>query len=194
VWLGLDFLRQAALGPLPHVRGPVAVIGGGNVAIDVARWALRMASPVTLIFPCDREQMTAYPEEVDAAMAEGLKFLFRAQPVALEGGPRKGVRQIRIQETMPGIPGEDGRRTFVPLAGSEKIIPAETVILSLRQEEGFQGGTEWLGLGTVKPCESGLLTDRIYAAGDILTGPATVLGAVAGGIACARRILSEVLP
>ncbi|RJR44914.1 MAG: FAD-binding protein [Desulfobacteraceae bacterium] len=192
VWSGIDFLRQAALGPRPDVRGPVAVFGGGNVAIDVARWALRMTSSVTLIFPCDREQMTAYPEEVDAAEEEGLQFLFRTRLLALEGGPRKGVRQIRVQVTVPGDPGEDGRRGFVPLAGSEKIIPIETAILSLRQEE-FQGKAEWLGLGATDSRESGLLAEKIYAAGDMITGPLTVVNAVAGGILCARKILEEVL-
>ncbi|RJR36020.1 MAG: FAD-dependent oxidoreductase [Desulfobacteraceae bacterium] len=192
VWSGIDFLRQAALGPPPDVRGPVAVFGGGNVAIDVARWALRMAAPVTLIFQCDREQMTAYREEMDAAEEEGLQFLFRTRLLAIEGGPRKGVRQIRVQATVPGQPGEDGRAPFVPLPGSERSIPAETAVLSLSQDE-FQGRAEWLGLGSADRRESGLLTEKICAAGDMITGPATVVEAIAGGILCARKIFEEVL-
>jgi heterodisulfide reductase subunit A len=194
VWLGLDFLRRVALGPMPDVRGPVVVIGGGNVAIDSARLALRMASPVTLVYRRDRDQMPAYAEEVEVSEAEGLGFLFRAQPVSLEGGPRKGVRHVRIQETVPGGLGTDGRRSFAPVVGSERILPAETVILALGQDKGLGEWVEGLGLQGKNSCAGGLLSDRLYAAGDLATGPATVVEAVAGGIACARRILREVLP
>jgi NADPH-dependent glutamate synthase beta subunit-like oxidoreductase len=192
VWLGLDFLRQFALGPAPEVVPPVVVIGGGNVATDAARCAIRLASPVTLVYRRDRQEMPAYPEEVEASAAEGIRFLFRSKPVAFEGGPRIGVKQIRIQATSPGAPGKDGRRSFVSLAGTEKILPARTVILALGQEKGFDKWSEALGLETSDSSESGFLADRIYAAGDMVTGPATVVEAVAGGINCARRILREV--
>jgi NADPH-dependent glutamate synthase beta subunit-like oxidoreductase len=192
VWLGLDFLRQFALGPAPEVVPPVVVIGGGNVATDAARCAIRLASPVTLVYRRDRQEMPAYPEEVEASAAEGIRFLFRSKPVAFEGGPRIGVKQIRIQATSPGTPGKDGRRSFVSLAGTEKILLAKTVILALGQEKGFDKWGEALGLEMSDFSESGFLADRIYAAGDMVTGPATVVEAVAGGINCARRILREV--
>ena len=192
VWLGLDFLRQFAFGPAPEVVPPVVVIGGGNVATDAARCAVRLASPVTLVYRRDRQEMPAYPEEIEASAAEGIRFLFRSKPVGFEGGPRIGVKQIRIQATSPAAPGKDGRRSFVSLAGTEKILPARTVILALGQEKGFDKWGEALGLETSDFSESGFLADRIYAAGDMVTGPATVVEAVAGGINCARRILREV--
>jgi NADPH-dependent glutamate synthase beta subunit-like oxidoreductase len=192
VWLGLDFLRQFALGPAPEIVPPVVVVGGGNVATDAARCAIRLASPVTLVYRRDRQEMPAYPEEIEASAAEGIRFLFRSKPVAFEGGPRIGVKQIRIQATSPGPPGKDGRRSFVSLAGTEKILLARTVILALGQEKGFDKWSEALGLETSDSSESGFLADRVYAAGDIATGPATVVEAVAGGINCARRILREV--
>jgi NADPH-dependent glutamate synthase beta subunit-like oxidoreductase len=192
IWLGLDFLRQFALGPVPEVLPPVVVIGGGNVATDAARCAIRLASPVIVAYRRDRQEMPAYPEEVGISEAEGIEFLFRSQPVAFEGGPRTGVRKIRIQATSPGAPEKEGRRSFVSLAGTEKILPARTVILALGQEKGLDQWSEALGLGTSDFPESGRLANRIYAAGDIATGPATVVEAVAGGINCARRILREV--
>jgi len=190
VWPGLDFLRRFSLGPTPELVPPVLVIGGGNVATDSARSALRLASPVTLIYRRDREEMPAYPEEVEASAADGIEFLFRTQPISFEGD-RQGVRQIRIRSTSPGLPGKDGRRTFVPLAGTDKVLPAGTVILALGQEKRLDEWTEALGTGALNLSE-GYLNDRVYAAGDMITGPATVVEAVAGGINCARRILREV--
>jgi NADPH-dependent glutamate synthase beta subunit-like oxidoreductase len=192
VWLGLEFLRRAASGPVPEILPPVVVIGGGNVATDSARWALRMASPVIIAYRRDREEMPAYPEEVEASAAEGIEFLFRSQPIAFEGEPESGVRQIRIGETGPGMTEKDGRRAFHPVAGRERVISAGTVILALGQEQGFEQWTEALGIGASDLAESGRLADRIYAAGDMVTGPATVVEAVAGGIHCARRIRREV--
>jgi NADH-quinone oxidoreductase subunit F len=192
VWLGLDFLRKAAFGPAPEVVPPVIVIGGGNVATDSARWALRMAAPVTLVYRRDREDMPAYREEVDASAAEGIEFVFRSAPVAFEGDSRNRVRQVRLQATGPAASGEDGRRSFSPIPGTEKTIPAGTVILALGQEKGFENWTEALGIDASNSFVEGYLDKRLYAAGDMITGPATVVEAVAGGINCARRILREV--
>lgn len=189
---GLDFLRQLAFGPVPQLRPPVVVIGGGNVATDAARCAVRLAPPVQLMYRRDREEMPAYPDEVDASMAEGIDFIFRTQPIGFEGGPQRGVRQIRLQTTAPGSRGEDGRRSFAPLDGTEKIIPAGTVILALGQERGMEQWTEGFGMGKSDPAPDGFLTDRIYAAGDMVNGPATVVEAIASGINCARRIMREV--
>jgi NADPH-dependent glutamate synthase beta subunit-like oxidoreductase len=178
IWRGFDFLRRFALGPAPELAPPVMVIGGGNVATDCARAALRLASPVTLVYRRDREEMPAYPEEVEASLAEGIELQFRSQPIAFEGD--EGVRQIRIRSTSPGHPEPDGRRASVSLVGAEKTLPAGTVILALGQQKKLD---EW---------SEALRADHIYSAGDMLAGPATVVEAVAGGIHCAHRILSEV--
>jgi NADPH-dependent glutamate synthase beta subunit-like oxidoreductase len=192
VWLGLDFLRRAAFGPAPEIISPVIVVGGGNVATDSARWALRMASPVTLVYRRDPEDMPAYPEEVETSLMEGIEFVFRSAPVAFEGDARKGVRQICLQTTRPDATGENERRSFIPVSGTKKIISAGTVILALGQEKGFDQWTKALGIRAGEPSEGGVLKDRIYAAGDMVTGPGTVVEAVAGGIHCARKILREV--
>jgi len=190
VWLGLDFLRRFSLGPMPELAPPVMVIGGGNVATDSARAALRLTSPVTLIYRRDREEMPAYSEEVEFSVAEGIEFAFRAQPTAIEGDAR--IRQIRIRSTTPGPPEKDGRRSFVPLAGTDRVLQAGTVILALGQEKRLSDWAEALGIETADPVPAGRLADRVYSAGDMITGPATVVEAVAGGINCARRIVQEV--
>jgi NADH-quinone oxidoreductase subunit F len=193
VWLGLDFLRNAAFGPVPEVIPPVIVIGGGNVATDSARWALRMTSPVTLVYRRDREDMPAYREEVEASLEEGIDFVFRSTPVGFEGDPQNRVHKIRLQETCPAPNGGNGRRSFVPIPGTEKTLAAKTVILALGQEKGFEKWIETMGLDASNSFEDGYLDERLYAIGDMITGPATVVEAVAGGINCARRILREVL-
>jgi NADPH-dependent glutamate synthase beta subunit-like oxidoreductase len=191
VWSGLDFLRRAALGPPPDLRAPVVVVGGGNMAMDSARWALRSASEVTLIYRRDRNQMTAYGEEVEAALAEGLHIVFRTLPVALEGDREKGVQGIRVQNTAPHGKDAEGRTLFTPLSGSEKSLSAGSVILALGQEGGVQHWIEGMGLDVWVPDRNGLLASGIYAAGDMVTGPSTMVEAMAGGIACAREILRK---
>ena len=190
VWLGLDFLRRAALGPAPELKDPVVVIGGGNVALDAARWALRHCqAPPLLIYRRDREQMPAYAEEVQAALAEGLKFQFRAQPLALEGEGR--VSRLRLAPTRPTGRGRDGRIRYAPRDQGHWELEAATVILALGQESEAPAWARALGLAELEPGREGRLGPGLYAAGDLLTGPATVVQAAAGGIAAARALLQE---
>jgi heterodisulfide reductase subunit A len=192
VWLGLDFLRQAALGSLSEIKGPVVVIGGGNVAMDAARWCLRLTEDVTLAYRRDRQQMTAYAEEVEAAIGEGLKLVFRVQPATIESGDDSRPAFVQFLETAPAEMDEDGRRNFAPIAGREKSLLAKTVILALGQKSEAGIWATGLGLEAITPNPQGLITTGLYAAGDLVTGPATVVEAMAGGIACARHILQGV--
>ena len=192
VWLGLDFLRQAALGSLSEIKGPVVVIGGGNVAMDAARWCLRLTEDVTLAYRRDRQQMTAYAEEVEAAIGEGLKLVFRVQPATIESGDDSRPAFVQFLETAPAEMDEGGRRNFAPIAGKEKSLLAKTVILALGQKNEAGIWATGLGLEAITPNPQGLITTGLYAAGDLVTGPATVVEAMAGGIACARHILQGV--
>ncbi len=192
IWSGLDFLREMAFGPVLSINPPVMVIGGGNVATDAARWAARLTAQVVLLYRRDRADMLAYPEEIDAAADEGVELVFRWQPVDFEGDARNGVQQIRIQETSPGREGKDGRRIFTPLFGTKKTVPVRTVILALGQERNLTKWGEALKTGNDSFNQSNSSAQWIYTAGDIVTGPATVVEAIAGGIGCADRILREV--
>jgi NADPH-dependent glutamate synthase beta subunit-like oxidoreductase len=194
VWPGLDFLRRVSLGPPPELKDPILVIGGGNTAIDSARWALRLATDVTLLYRRDREQMPAYREEIDAAVAEGLRMVFRTQPVSIEADAEGGVGAVCWVETKPTRRGDDGREVFSPLVGTENRLPAKTVILALGQQSEAASWAAGLGLSGLTPDSSGLLAPGLYGVGDLITGPATVVEAIASGIACARAILAGIRP
>lgn len=190
VYWGLDFLKACALDRAPQLKGPVVVVGGGNVALDAARWALRLVDNVTLVYRRDRQQMPAYAEEVAEAQAEGLKLAFRLQPLAI-AGDAQGVTGLRCQATIPGQPGPDGRVVFSPQPDSERTIPAGSVILALGQETTAADWARGLGLQGFQPEDAGRLARGLYVAGDLATGPATVVAAMAGGRRAARALLQE---
>ena len=192
VWLGLDLLRAAALGPEPALASPVVVVGGGNVALDAARWALRAGAEVTLAYRRDREQMPAYAEEIEAAGAEGLGFRFRVQPLSLEGDAGGAVSGLKVAGTAPGAAGPDGRVSFAPQEGEGEIIPAASVILALGQDSEAASWARGLGLDGLACDAQGKLAPGLYAAGDLVTGPATVVQAMAGGVRAARAVMEEV--
>lgn len=191
VWLGLDFLYRAALGPAPRPQGPVVVVGGGNVAIDAARWVVRGSRSVTLVCRETRQDMPAYTEEVTAAEKEGVKMFFSAQPTAFKAGKDGLLAEVHFEKALLKGTGPDGRPLFVPVRGEEMVLPANTCIVAVGQEgEGAAWG-EALGLGPLKPDQDGRVGPGVYVAGDLATGTETVVQAMAGGITCARAILEE---
>jgi NADPH-dependent glutamate synthase beta subunit-like oxidoreductase len=186
VYWGLDFLKACALGAAPPLKAPVVVIGGGNAAIDAARWALRLAGDVTLAYRRDRQQMPAFGEEVAQGLAEGLKLLTRVQPLAILGD--RAVHGIRLAATEPD---PDGSARFRPLAGQEQDLAAGSVILALGQQSQAADWADALGLPGLTPDARGRLRPGLYVAGDLAGGPTTVVEAMASGLACARSILAE---
>jgi NADPH-dependent glutamate synthase beta subunit-like oxidoreductase len=192
VWPGMAFLRQAALGPPPALKDPVLVIGGGNGAIDAARWVARQSGAVTVVYRRDREEMPAYEEEIAAAGQEGVKFRFRAQPLSLHPDDNGRLARIRFAETSPVGCSPDGRRQFEVVKDSIFDLPAGSAILAVGQVSEAPIWADQLGLkGLLTPDASGCLSPGLYAAGDLVTGPATVVEAMAGGFGCARAILEE---
>lgn len=190
---GLDFLKACALGRSPKLVEPVVVVGGGNVALDAARWALRLTEDVTLVYRRDREQMPAYAEEIAEAESEGLKLAFRLAPQAISG--RDGaVAGLVCRPTAPGAPGPDGRAGFAPTAGEPVSLAAGSVILALGQNSEAPAWSDGLGLGQFRPGPDGRLAPGLYAAGDLVTGPATVVQAMAQGRAAARALIEELWP
>jgi NADPH-dependent glutamate synthase beta subunit-like oxidoreductase len=191
VLLGLDFLRALTLGPGIELETPVVVVGGGNTAIDAARTALRMVDDVTLAYRRERTDMPAFAEEVDAAEREGLRIAERAEPVALQTGADGRLTGVTLRETELDGVGADGRRRFRGRAGTEHTIEARTCILAVGQEAAHASWARAFGLDALAPDESGRLAPGVYAAGDLVTGPATVVEALAAGIACAKAILED---
>ncbi len=184
----VDFLREENLGNR-HVPGRrVAVIGGGNVAIDAARVSKRLGSEeVHVVYRRGRDEMPAYPEEIEAALAEGIHISYLTAPVRIVGerGKVVGLECIR---TELGEPDASGRRRPIPVEGSEFVISCDAVVPAVGQRPDVQwlrGNTKlrfsrWDTLD-VNPHTMQTAVPHIFAAGDAVTGPASVIEAVAAG-------------
>jgi len=168
--------------PAPHGT-IVAVIGGGNVAIDCARTALRMgARDVTLIYRRSRLEMPARSEEIEHAEQEGLRFEFLTSPVAYEGDEQGWVKQMRCVRMKLGEPDASGRRRPVPAIGSEFLMGVDMVIVAVGAGPNtalFEdaGGLERTTRGYIRAYSPSGRTSipRVWAGGDIVTGAATVI-------------------
>ena len=189
VYSGVDFLRNAALGNEPPVGERVAVIGGGNVAIDAVRTALRLgAREASIIYRRSENEMPAYEEEIEEAIEEGVKFNYLTTPTRFIGdgnGRFKAVELIRMEL---GDADQSGRRRPIPVAGSEYTMEADTVITAIGQSvfSGFdpeEAGLELTRRGTysVDPVSLQSSVPWVFCGGDAVSGPATVIEAVATG-------------
>ena len=174
----------------PVMRGKkVAVIGGGNTAMDSVRTALRLgAERATIIYRRSLEEMPARVEEIKHAQEEGVEFLTLNNPVEYIGDEKGRVKQIRVQKMVLGEPDASGRRSPVPLEGSEYIMDADTVVVSvgvspnplIPQSLPDLKVSRW---GTLEVNQETLQTSipDIFAGGDIVRGGATVILAMGDG-------------
>jgi len=164
----------------------VIVIGGGNVAMDVARCARRLGADVTIVYRRTEKEMPARKEEIENAKEEGVKFKFLASPVRIigENGHVKGVEFIRMKL---GEPDESGRRRPIPIPGSEFVMECDTVVFAIGQSPNplIPNTTpeiktnQW---GCIIIDKNNMTTmPRVFAGGDIVSGAATVVEAVADG-------------
>lgn len=177
------------------VGGEVAVIGGGNTAMDAVRTARRLgAQTAHLIYRRSRAEMPAREEEILYAEEEGIELLFLVNPVRILGGPDGWVTGIECQDMRLGEPDESGRRRPVAIEGSERVIPAQTVIEAIGQSPNPIIQTTTPGLatgkwGTVKVGEA-QQTSRpgVFAGGDVARGGATVILAMRDGRRAAAAI------
>ncbi len=185
--------------------GRVAVVGGGNVAMDAARTALRLgAEQVSIVYRRSLEELPARKEEVEHAMEEGIEFKLLNNPVEVLGyqnpdDPRDpkngfvtGMRCIRMEL---GEPDERGRRRPVPIPGSEFTLPVDTVVMAIGTSpnpliKSTTAGLEVNRWGGIVVEESTGATSRkgVYAGGDAVTGAATVISAMGAGKAAAKAI------
>jgi len=135
----LDFLKEINHDAPVTVGKEIAVVGGGDVAMDSVRSALRKShgGHVTLVYRRGREEMPADPEEVHGAEQEGIRFLFQKAPVRIVGSGR--VEGLVVQSIELGPPDAGGRRSPVPVPGSEETIPCDTVIVAVGQKADLQG-------------------------------------------------------
>ena len=191
---GIGFLRAVSLGEKAKVGKKVAVIGGGNTAIDCARTAKRLgAKDVTIIYRRSRAEMPASEEEVKAAEEEGVKIEFLTTPGRFSAENKK-LAEMECVRMKLGEPDASGRPRPVPVNGSEFTIPVDTVIAALGQAPETDFAKE-LGIslskkGTVEiDAKTGATSvEGIFAGGDVVTGPAFVIDAIAAGKKGARSI------
>jgi thioredoxin reductase len=193
---GVDFLREVNLTGKVHVGEKVAIIGGGNVAIDVSRSAVRLgAKEVSIIYRRTRAEMPAWEEEIEAAESEGVKISYLAAPqeVLTQDGRVVGLRCIRMKL---GEPDSSGRRRPVPVPNSEYDIDIDQLIPAIGQRPNLSAienvtGIKFSRWGTTEVDPISYATDRegIFAGGDLQTGPSTAIAAIAAGREASESIV-----
>ncbi|KJS10804.1 MAG: 4Fe-4S ferredoxin [Peptococcaceae bacterium BRH_c8a] len=190
---GVDFLRRVNMGEKIALGKRVAVIGGGNTAMDAARTALRCgAQEVTIVYRRSEAEITAAEEEIHEAKEENIVFQMMTSPVAMHGDGGKVAKLECIQNEL-GEPDESGRRRPVAVAGSEFAIDVDNIIVAIGQAvdvSGLGGAVELSRRNTIVVDGATMATNvpGVFAAGDVVTGPATVVDAIGTGKKAAASI------
>jgi glutamate synthase (NADPH/NADH) small chain len=176
-----------------RVGARTMVVGGGNSAMDAARWARRLGSETTIMFRRGRAELRARLEEIEHAEEEGVRFEFLAAPVRIFGDEKGMVREVECIRMQLGEPDESGRPSPIPLPGSEYRIPVDTIVMAIGQSPN----------PTVQRATPQLVTKRgkividtagqtsmagVFAGGDVVRGGSTVILAMRDGRAAAEAI------
>jgi NADPH-dependent glutamate synthase beta subunit-like oxidoreductase/coenzyme F420-reducing hydrogenase delta subunit len=194
VYPSLRFLSEFNLRGVSLAKGKVGVVGGGNSAIDAARIALRQegVEQVTIIYRRTREEMPAYFEEIDGAIEEGAVLKCLLTPVGVQTDSAGAIVGLTCVKNELGPVDSSGRRRPVPIPGSEQVLPLDTLIVAVGEKPGIETfqlataeasaikTTDW---GTIAADPRTLATSRkgLFAGGDVVTGPNTVVDAIAAG-------------
>jgi heterodisulfide reductase subunit A len=180
----IEFLTAINSSEIFDLGENVAIIGGGNAAIDAARTALRLGSKkVDILYRRSREEMPASPQEVVEALGEGVKLRFLTQPIRIIGV--ESFEAVECLRMMLGEPDRSGRRRPIPIEGSEHILEYNTLIVATGQVPDLSLLPE--GLDTTRntvsidPFTFETSLDGVFAAGDVVSGPSTVIEAIASG-------------
>lgn len=194
---GIVFLEDVKWNGPPSLSGVVAVVGGGNTAIDAARTALRCgADKVVLLYRRTRDEMPAEEEEILDAEREGIEFQFLVAPkkAVLNGGKLSGLECVKMEL---GEIDASGRPRPVEVKGSEFLFKADKVISAIGQDQNLMGldnksygeikFTKWNGI-EVDPETFRTSVDGVFAGGDVVTGPGAAVEAIAAGRNSARAI------
>ncbi|MFN3966144.1 MAG: NADPH-dependent glutamate synthase [Endomicrobiia bacterium] len=176
----------------------VAVIGGGNTAMDAARCALRLGSDVSIIYRRTEQEMPARRAEIEHAKEEGINFLFLLQPIEFLGDSQGFVTGIKCLKCELGQPDSSGRRKPIPIKGSDFVIPVDTVILALGLNPNPlipkttpELKTNEYGDIIVNPETMETSIENVYAGGDIVGGEGTVIEAMGMGKKAAKSIIEK---
>ncbi|MEW6260131.1 MAG: FAD-dependent oxidoreductase [Thermodesulfobacteriota bacterium] len=180
---GLKLLQDIRSGQKPSIGNRVVVIGGGNTAVDAARVCRRCGAAVTLMYRRTRKEMPALPEEVEAALEEGVRMRFLAAPIRIEPNRIECVR-MRL-----GEPDASGRAR--PIATRKRFwLDASTLLVAIGQEVSVAEGIQTTRYGTIDidPQTGGTSIPGIFACGDAVSGPSSIIEAVAQGKHAAAAI------
>ena len=177
VFTGIDFLREVNLGGKPAIGKNVAVIGGGNVAIDVARTAVRLGAKTTVIYRRSRDEMPAADDEIEEAIEEGVKFKFLASPAEISGEGKAETLKVEIME-LNAQKKPVGTGKFETIAVSA-VISAIGQKIDMCGMEGFKANAN----GTLIVDMPSYQTSQpdVFAGGDLVTGPKFAIDAIAAG-------------
>ena len=191
---GLRFLRATKLGTPADLAGKrVVVVGGGNVAMDAARTAIRLgAAQTTVAYRRGREEMPAHKAEIEEAEQDGVAFSFLAAPVEVVGNAAGGVAGLRCRRMALGKPDASGRRRPEPIAGSDFTMPCDMVLaaIGMAPEGSAFGPLAVNANGTLVADPRTLQTAEpdVFAAGDVTTGASDITRAVGQGRRAAHMI------
>jgi putative selenate reductase YgfK subunit len=191
----IDFLRRVSLGDRHMPGRRVVIVGGGNVAIDAARTSIRLGcEEVTIAYRRTRAEMPAHEEEVVQAEEEGVRFSFLTVPMEIRGSDGQ-VSALHCLRAELGQPDEKGRRRPVPVKDSDHYLKVDAVISAIGQVVDSTGLTsledlKWSKRSTISVNTVTMETtvEGVFAAGDVVTGPATVVEAIGGGKKAAEAI------
>ena len=183
-----------------YVGKNVAVLGGGNVAMDAARSAKRLgAENVYIVYRRGEEELPARKEEVEHAKEEGIEFKLLQNPTKILGNEDGWVTGMEVIKMELGEPDESGRRRPVEVKGSEEVLDIDTVVVAIGQTPNplirqTTEGLETNNHGCIIADENGLTTrEKVYAGGDVVTGAATVILAMGAGKKAAEAIDKELM-
>jgi NADPH-dependent glutamate synthase beta subunit-like oxidoreductase len=183
VMSGLEFLKKANSGETVALGTRVAIVGGGNTAMDAARSALRLGAKPLILYRRTKEEMPAWEEEISEAEEEAIEFLFLSSPVQVLTSEGR-VSGIECVKNILGPPGKDGRREPRPIAGSNFTLPVDSILSCIGETPDFSFLPEGLKktAGTLFADETGATSlPRVFAGGDIVDQPRTVSHAIGAG-------------
>lgn len=193
VMSGLEFLKQVNAGQQVEIGKKVAIVGGGNTAMDCCRTALRLGSEPVVVYRRTRAEMPAIPEEIHEAEIEGIPFEFLTAPLEVisENGRVTGMKCQRMKL---GKPDASGRRSPEPIGGSEFVMPVDTILSAIGEDPDIDWLDGKLELKWKKIVTGKLGTtadDKIFAGGDVIDQDHTVVHAIGAGKKAAIAIDSR---
>jgi NADH-quinone oxidoreductase subunit F len=189
LWGAVEFLREANLDKKVNIGSKVAIVGGGNSAIDAARTAIRLgAKDVTILYRRERKDMPAWENEIQAAEHEGVKIEYLVAPTKLIGKNGK-VTGVECQRMKLGDFDRSGRRKPVPVKDREFVLSIDTIIPAISQNADtsfIPDGSDvsmdkWGGIKVTNRAKTRTTSDGVFIAGDVASGPATVVEAISMG-------------